>query len=108
MTSGDALTDLVQGKESESRRKHQDENIRPIFECWVNMLVYPVGYLYGSYYPQCFEDFYSEVFNQIQGCDPHNEARMHLKTGYYKSGFKKYRSLKNKVIAHKGKLEGMS
>jgi hypothetical protein len=101
---GDAMNALIQGKEDESRRKHQNEDIKNIFECWHNMLVYPVRYLYGSSYPPCFEDFYSQVSDQIDRCDPHNEAIMHLKTGYRESAFKKYKSLQNKVIKHNRKV----
>jgi hypothetical protein len=88
----------------ERRREHQKKDIRPIFECWQNFFVYPVQFIYGSNYPECFEGFYSEIFNRIRGCDPHDEAMMHLKTGYYESTFKKYISLKNKVIKHNRKV----
>jgi hypothetical protein len=99
-TPGDAISSLMQGREDEGRRKHQNDDIKKIFECWVNIDIYAVRYLYGSSYPPCFEDFYTEILNQIQRCDPYNEGLLHLKTGYHESAFKKYESLKNKVIKH--------
>jgi hypothetical protein len=98
ITTGDALNALIQEPKEEARRKHQNEDIKNIFECWLNTLYYPVRHL--SSYPPCFEEFYSQVLNQIQVCDPYNEALMHLKTGYSETAFRKYAALENKVIKH--------
>jgi hypothetical protein len=61
------ISDSIAG--DELRKKHQNKDIRPIFECWQNFFVYPVPFIYGSNYPECFEGFYSEIFNHIRGCD---------------------------------------
>jgi hypothetical protein len=104
ITTGDALNALIQGPKEEARRKHQNEDIKNIFERWLETLnfTHPVQHL--SSYPPCFEDFYSQILNQIQVCDPCNEALMHLKTGYSETAFRKYTSLENKIIKHNGEV----
>ena len=104
VTPGDAIHALLRGGMGKARRKHQNQDIKKIFECWLNLEVYPVQSIYHSSYPPCFEDFYTEVLYRLQGCDQHNEATDHLKTGSYESTFKKLKSLQNKVMEHNKKV----
>jgi hypothetical protein len=57
VTPGDAISSLMQGKEDEGRSKHQNDDIKKIFECWMKIDIYAVQYLYGSSYPPCLKIF---------------------------------------------------
>ncbi len=74
------LADL-KGDYSDAKKEHQDKNIRPILECWLSASLWPKEYLYGSEYDPIFLPLYVTI-NNFERCDPYNEAKMHLETGY--------------------------
>ena len=65
----------------EVKKEHQDKNIRPILENWLNISLWPKEYLYGSEYDPMFLPLYVTI-NNFASCDPYDEAKMHLETGY--------------------------
>lgn len=85
------------------KQKHQNEDIKPIFECWDNASLSCTEYIYNSSY-RPFKGFplYVTISN-LESCDPYREAKMHLESGYPEINIK-VDLLKSQVKDHNQEL----
>lgn len=75
------VVDLIKEDYTDVKKKHQENDIRPILECWINAYLCREEYIYDSRYQPFFLPLYVTI-NNFESCDPYNEAKRHLETGY--------------------------
>jgi hypothetical protein len=73
--------DFIQKNLDNAKRNHQNDDIRPILECWSKASIYLTRDVYRSNYSPFFLDLYVSI-NNFEGCDPYEEAIQHLENGY--------------------------
>jgi hypothetical protein len=95
---GHYIASCSMGDYQNLKQTHQNEDIKPIFECWVYASLSYAEYIYNSMYRPSIFPLYVTVSN-FQGCDPYGEAKMHLESGYSEINIKAD-VLKSQVESH--------
>jgi hypothetical protein len=73
--------DPMKGDYQNLKQKHQNEDIKPVFERWVNASLAYAEYIYNSRYRPFIFPLYVRIRN-LESCDRYGEAKMHLESGY--------------------------
>lgn len=73
--------DFIQRILNDAKRDHQNDDIRPILECWCKASIYLTRDVYHSDYSPFFLDLYVSI-NNFESCDPYEQAIQHLENGY--------------------------